>query len=250
MEHQSAVTYGNRFANGYLERDWTGVGVSLKFDFIIIHESAHEWFGNSITGSDISDMWIQEGWATYAECVYVEALFGREDALKYVNGYKSKVGNRQPIITTRGVNQTPSLDQYFKGALFLNTLRSVVDNDTRWRQMLRAYCDRFKYRNIMTEDVVAFFNQQTGKNLTPIFDQYLRRAALPALELSFQESEGSVSYRWKADIKDFAMPVKVGRRTNWQIIQPTTEWKTLKTELKKEDFEVATDLYYIEVIKN
>jgi aminopeptidase N len=250
MEHQSAVTYGNRFANGYLERDWTGVGVSLKFDFIIIHESAHEWFGNSVTGSDISDMWIHEGWATYAECVYVEAMFGKEDALKYVNGYKSKVRNRQPIVTTRGVNQTPSQDQYFKGALFLNTLRSVIDNDGHWRQLLRAYCDRFKYRNIMTEDVVDFFNRQTGKNLTPIFDQYLRRAALPALELRFQEGDGSVSYRWKAEVKDFAMPVKVGRKTEWRLIQPTTEWKTLKTDIKKEDFEVATDLYYIDVIKN
>ena len=250
MEHQSAVTYGNHFANGYLERDWTGVGVSLKFDFIIIHESAHEWFGNSVTGSDISDMWIHEGWATYAECVYVEAQFGKEDALKYVNGYKSKVKNQQPIITTRGVNQTPSQDQYFKGALFLNTLRSVIDNDDQWRRLLRAYCDQFKYRNIMTEDVVAFFNRQTGKNLTPIFDQYLRRAALPALELRFQEGDGSVSFRWKTDVKDFAMPVKVGRKPDWQIIQPTTEWKTLKNDIKKEEFEVATDLYYIDVIRN
>jgi aminopeptidase N len=247
MEHQSAVAYGNKFANGYLERDWTGVGVSLKFDFIIVHESAHEWFGNSITGSDISDMWIQEGWATYAEGVYVEALFGKEDALKYVNGYKSKVKNQQPIITARGVNQTPSQDQYFKGALFLNTLRSVVDNDAQWWNLMRAYYGQFKYRNIMTEDVVAFFNKQTGKNLTPIFDQYLRRAALPTLELQFQE--GGVSYRWKTDVKDFAMPVKVGKRTDWQVIKPTTEWKTLKTGLKKEDFEVATDLYYIDVQK-
>jgi aminopeptidase N len=254
MEHQSAVTYGNRFANGYLERDWTGVGVSLKFDFIIIHESAHEWFGNAITGSDISDMWIQEGWATYAECVYVEALFGKEDALKYTNGYKSKVRNQRPIITTRGVNQTPSQDQYFKGALFLNTLRSVIsdkgDNDAVWWKLMRDYYDHFKYRNIMTEDVVAFFNKQTGKNLTPIFDQYLRWAALPVLELQFQESDGSVSYRWKTDVKEFAMPVKVGRKTKWKTIQPTTEWKTMKTEVKKEEFEVATDLYYIEVSKS
>ena len=250
MEHQSAVTYGNRFANGYLERDWTGVGVSLKFDFIIIHESAHEWFGNSITAADVSDQWIHEGWATYAECVYVEAMFGKQDALKYTNGYKAKVRNRQPIITARGVNQTPGQDQYFKGALFLNTLRSVIDDDARWWKLLRAYCERFKYRNIMNEDLVAFFNKQTGKNLTPIFDQYLRQAALPVLELRFQASDGSISYRWKAAVKEFAMPVKVGRRANWQTIQPTTEWKTLKTEIKKDDFEVATDLYYIEVSKN
>lgn len=250
MEHQSAVTYGNHFANGYLERDWTGVGVSLKFDFIIVHESAHEWFGNSITAADVSDQWIHEGWATYAECVYVEALFGHDDAIKYTNGYKTKVRNQQPIITAHGVNRTPSQDQYFKGALFLNTLRSVIDNDARWWKMLRDYCARFKYSNIMTEDLVKFFNEQSGKNLTPIFDQYLRQAALPALELRFQESDGSVLYRWKAEVKGFAMPLKVGRKGNWQTIQPTTEWKTMKTGLKKEEFEVATDLYYVEVIKN
>ncbi len=250
MEHQSAVTYGNRFANGYLERDWTGVGVSLKFDFIIIHESAHEWFGNSITASDVSDQWIHEGWATYAEVVYVEAMFGRADALKYVNGYKTKVRNKDPIITAQGVNQRPSQDQYFKGALFLNTLRSVIDNDERWWKLLRDYCNHFKYSNIMTEDLVKFFNEQTGLNLTPIFDQYLRQAALPVLELRFHESDGSLSYRWKSEIKNFAMPVKVGRKMDWQLIQPTVEWKTLRTAVKKEDFEVATDLYYIDVIRN
>jgi aminopeptidase N len=249
MEHQSAVTYGNRFANGYLERDWTGVGVSLKFDFIIIHESAHEWFGNSITASDVSDQWIHEGWATYAECVYVEALFGRDDAIKYTNGYKTKVRNQQPIITAREVNRTPSQDQYFKGALFLHTLRSVIDNDDRWWKMLREYCREFKYRNILTEDLVKYFNARSGRNLTPIFDQYLRQAALPVLELKFNEGERSVEYRWKAGVKEFAMPVKVGRKGNWQVIQPTSEWRMMKTDLRKEDFEVATDFYYIEVSK-
>jgi len=249
MEHQTAVTYGNRFANGYLERDWTGVGVSLKFDFIIVHESAHEWFGNSITASDISDEWIHEGWATYAECVYVEGRFGREDAIKYTNGYKAKVKNQEPIITTRGINQTPSQDQYFKGALFLHTLRSALDNDDQWWKLIRDYCSRFKYSNIMTEAIVRFFNEETGMNLTPIFDQYLRHSALPVLELRFHEDDGSVSYRWKADVEEFAMPVKVGRKAQWQTIKPTTEWQTLKTEIRKEDFEVATDLYYIEVVK-
>src|SRR5205085_4581629 len=133
--------------------------------------------------------------------------------------------------------------------LFLNTLRSVIDNDKRWWRLVRDYSLHFRYRNIMTEDMVKFFNEQAGKNLTPIFDQYLRQAALPVLELRFQESDGSVSYRWKADVKEFAMPVKVGRRTDWQTIQPTTEWKTMKSSLKKEEFEVATDMYYVEVIK-
>jgi aminopeptidase N len=249
MEHQSAVTYGNRFANGYLERDWTGVGVSLKFDFIIIHESAHEWFGNSITASDVSDQWIHEGWATYAECVYVEALFGRDDAIRYTNGYKTKVRNQQAIITTHEINRTPSQDQYFKGALFLHTLRSVIDDDDRWWKVMREYCREFKYRNILTEDLVRFYNARTGRNLTPIFDQYLRQAALPVLELRFKEAEGGVEYRWKAAVKEFAMPVKVGRKGNWQVIQPTSDWKTMKTDVRKDDFEVATDLYYIEVSK-
>jgi aminopeptidase N len=250
MEHQSAVTYGNHFANGYLERDWTGVGVSLKFDFIIIHESAHEWFGNAITASDVSDEWIHEGWATYAECVYVEALFGYEDAIKYTNGYKTKVRNRQPIITEREKNQTPPQDMYFKGALFLNTLRSVIDNDKKWWKMVRDYAVGFRYRNITTEDMVAFFNKQSGRNLTPIFDQYLRHTSLPVLELKFQDSDGSLAFRWKADVKEFAMPVKVGRKMNWQIIRPTTEWQSLKTNVKRDEFEVATDLYFIEVSKN
>ncbi|HEX4951314.1 MAG TPA: M1 family metallopeptidase [Blastocatellia bacterium] len=247
MEHQSAVTYGNRFANGYLERDWTGVGVSSKFDFIIIHESAHEWFGNSITAADVSDQWIHEGWATYAECVYVEALFGREDAIKYTNGYKTKVRNQQPILTTPETNRTPGQDQYFKGALFLHTLRSVIDDDAKWWKMLRAYCAAFKYRNIMNDDVVRFYNQQSGQNLTPLFDQYLRHSALPVLELKF--ADGSVAYRWKADVKAFAMPVKLGRSTHWQTIRPTTVWQTMKTSLTKDEFEVATNLYYIEVRK-
>ncbi|MGD0306895.1 MAG: M1 family metallopeptidase, partial [Candidatus Acidiferrales bacterium] len=122
MEHQSAVSYGNHFKNGYLEHDWTGVGVSLKFDFIIIHESGHEWFGNSITANDRADMWIHEGWTTYLECLHVEYTFGYDDALKYVNGYKSHVENVEPIIQTRGINATPPQDMYFKGALMLNTL--------------------------------------------------------------------------------------------------------------------------------
>ena len=250
MEHQTAVTYGNRFANGYLERDWTGVGVSLKFDFIIIHESAHEWFGNSITASDVSDEWIHEGWATYAECVYVEALFGTDDAIRYVNGYKSKVRNQQPIITTRGINKSPSQDQYFKGALFLNTLRSVINDDAKWWKLLRSYSMHFRYQNIMTEDLVKFFNSRTGLNLTPIFNQYLRQAELPVLELQFRQNDFTVSYRWRTVIKDFAMPVKVGRRNDWQLLKATTDWQTMKSELQRDDFEVATDRYYIEVVKN
>jgi aminopeptidase N len=249
MEHQSAVTYGNHFANGYLNRDWTGVGISTRFDFIIIHESGHEWFGNSITAADVSDMWIHEGWTTYLECLYVEYTYGKEDGLKYTNAYKSKVRNQQPIIAQRGVNRTPPQDMYFKGALFLNTLRSVVNDDKRWWKLIHDFYQHFKYQNIMTEDIVAYFNQKTGMNLTPMFDEYLRHAALPTLELKFDEASGAVSYRWKADEPGFAMPVRVGTKDRWRMIQPTAEWKTMKTPLKKDEFQVATDLYYVNVSK-
>ena len=247
MEHQSAVTYGNHFANGYLERDWTGVGVSPKFDFIIIHESGHEWFGNSVTAADRSDMWIHEGWTTYLECVYVEYMFGKDDGLKYTNGYQTKVRNLQPIVAPRGVNATPPQDMYFKGALFINTLRSVVNDDKQWWALLKDFYQHFKYQTIMTENVVTYFNQKTGRNLTPIFDQYLRHRALPILELIFDETSKSVRYRWRADESGFAMPVRVGQKDHWQTVQPTTDWQEMKTELRKEDFQVATDLYYIDV---
>jgi len=245
MEHQSAVTYGNRFANGYLERDWTEVGVSLKFDFIIIHESGHEWFGNAVSAADVSDMWIQEGWCNYLEFVYVEALFGIEDAIKYANGYKKKVGNREPIITQRGIHRTPNQDMYFKGALFLNTLRNVVNDDARWWKLIQGTYERFKYQNIMTEDIVRFFNAELKQDLTPIFDQYLRRAELPTLELTFDEKARTVSYRWKADERGFAMPIRVGNPAQWRVVRPTADWQSMPWTAAVDQFAVATDLYYV-----
>jgi aminopeptidase N len=249
MEHQSAVAYGNHFANSYQVPDWTGVGISPRFDFIIIHESGHEWFGNAITAADKSDMWIHEGWTTYLECLYVEYNYGHDDEVKYVNSLKKKVKNDRPIISARGTNAEPPQDQYFKGALFINTLRSIVDNDARWFALIHDFYQHFKYQNIMTEDVVQYFNQQTGMNLTPVFDQYLRHTAIPTLELKFDEASGTVQYRWQADEKAFAMPVRVGLKQSWEIIHPTTEWQTMKTTLTKDQFDVATDLYYINVNK-
>ncbi len=251
MEHQSAVAYGNHYENGYYGRDWTGSGISLRFDFIIIHESGHEWFGNSITAEDRSDMWIHEGWTTYMETLYVEYRWGHADAIKYLNGLKPKVQNqnKEPIITPRNTNTEPPEDQYFKGALMINTLRSVVSDDAKWFKLIHDFYQHFKYQTIMTEDVVAYFNAQTKMNLTPIFNQYLRHAAIPTLELKFDESKKSVAYRWQADEKDFAMPVRVGRKENWQIIYPANEWKEMKTPLTGEKFEVDTDHYYISVSK-
>jgi aminopeptidase N len=248
MEHQSAVTYGNRFANGYLERDWTGVGISTRFDFIIVHESGHEWFGNAVSAADVSDMWIHEGWTTYLESLYVEHRFGADDARRYVNGYQSKVQNREPILTQRGIHRQPNQDMYFKAALFLHTLRNVVDDDARWFALIRDVFREFKYRNILTEDLVRFMSARLGRNLTPIFDEYLRRAELPTLELAFQP-EGTMAYRWKAVERDFAMPVKVGTEGRWQTIEPTTSWKTMSAPGAPDAVQVATDRYYVHVTR-
>jgi aminopeptidase N len=258
MEHQSAVTYGNRFANGYLERDWTGVGISLKFDFIIIHESAHEWFGNAVSAADQADMWIHEAWATYLECLYVEHTFGYDDYLKYTNGYKTKIANAEPIVIQRGIARDPNQDMYFKGALFLHTLRSVVNDlsrrsgeaaeaDAKFFKLLRDLYAEFKFKNNFTEELVAFVSKQLGQDMTPIFDQYLRRSALPVLELTLNENEKTMWYRWNAAERGFAMPIRVGDPAKWQTIQPSADWKSLPWTSGRDAFKVATDLYYVNV---
>ena len=155
--------------------------------------------------------------------------------------------NIDPIISPHGIHKEPPQDQYFKGALFLHTLRSIVDDDRKWYALIRDMYQRFKYKTILTEDIVEFFNQQTGMNLTPIFNEYLRHAAVPMLELKFDENAGSVSYRWKASEKDFAMPIRVGDPIAWQLVRPTVEWQTMPWSGKPTDFEVATDLYYVYV---
>ena len=249
MEHQSAVAYGNHFRNSYGPRDWTGVGISPKFDFIIIHESGHEWFGNAITAADPADMWIHEGFTTYAEDIYVEGQWGKDDALRYVNGYKSKVNNKYPIVGERGINREPrDEDQYFKAALFLNTLRSVVDDDTLWWRAFHNYYEHFKYRNIVTEDVITYWSQQLGKDFTPLFNEYLRHAALPKLELRFDDTNGTVQYRWQAEEPGFNMPVKAGGPEHWTVLHPTAEWQT--TQGARDDFKVATTLYYVQGVRD
>ena len=248
MEHQSAVAYGNHFENGYYGRDWTGVGISLKFDFIIIHESGHEWFGNAVTAADRSDMWIHEGWTTYLETLYVEYRWGRADALRYTDGLKPKVENVRPIIPAHGTNAEPPEDQYFKGALMLNTLRSVIGDDAKWFADIHDFYQHFKYQQIMTEDVVAWWNQRTGMDLTSFFNEYLRHAALPTLDLQFDPQTHQMRYRWRAEEPGFAMPIQVGDAQHWTQITPDTiDWKTMPWTGSAKDFQVATDLYYVNV---
>jgi aminopeptidase N len=249
MEHQSAVAYGNHFANGYLERDWTGVGISPRFDFIIIHESGHEWFGNAVSAADKADMWIHEGWDTYLETLFVEYQYGKADALKYTGGLLSHVRNRMPIVTERGVNAEPPQDMYFKAALMIHSLRSAIDDDARWFGLIKAFYQHFKYTNSVTQDVVAWWNSATRTDLTAFFNEYLRHTAPPCLELNFLPGTHTVMYKWQADEPGFAMPVKVGSPNHWQTIHPTTNWQVLESPLTTEEFQVATDLFYVNVTK-
>ena len=263
MEHQSAVAYGNHFANGYLNRDWTGVGISPRFDFIIIHESGHEWFGNAVSAADRADMWIHEGWTTYLETLFVEFQYGRADAIKYTNGLIPKVRNRTPIVGESGVYADPPQDQYFKGALMLATLRSALalgfqggdgQGDAAWFADIKAFYQHFKYQNITTEQAVAWWNMTTHQNLTPFFNQYLRHTAIPALELCWlPDAPGatthSVLYKWQADEPGFSLPIQAGDPAKYQTLRPTQQWQTLQTPLTKEQFQVATELFYVNVSK-
>lgn len=251
MEHQSAVTYGNGFKNGYPGgRDYTGVGISMKFDFIIIHESGHEWFGNAVSAADVSDMWIQEGWCNYLESLYVEQVFGHDDGIKYANSYKSKVQNRTPVITARGRHATPPQDMYFKGGLMLHTMRGIMNDDAKWWALVKETYTTFRYKNILTEEMITLFTTRFGRDMAPIFNQYLKHAAIPSLELVFDAAAKKVSYRWKVDEAKFAMPIRVGNKAAWQTITPTIEWQTMDTTLTKDTFDVATDFYYVNVAKS
>lgn len=246
MEHQSAVAYGNKYLKGYLGSDRSGTGIGLLFDYITIHESGHEWFGNSITSKDTADMWIHEGFTTYSEAVYVECQYGYEKGQKYINGLKSNVENDRPIIGVYGVNKEGSTDMYDKGALFLNTLRHVINNDEKWWEMVLKYTQTFHNKIIDTETVVGFFNTESGVNLTPVFDQYLRHTKIPALEM--QIKKGKLQYRWKTDESLFAMPVDIKINDKKVRITPSVDWTVSNFKVNSlDEIKVMTDDFYIRV---
>jgi aminopeptidase N len=240
MEHQSAVAYGNKYGNGYLGTDLSGTGIGLDFDYIIIHESGHEWFGNSITSKDIADMWIHEAFTMYSECVYVECQFGAEKANTYINGMQRNVANDKPIIGPYGVNKEGSGDMYYKGSLLLNTLRHVINDDEKWWKMILKYSETFRHKIIDTETVVAFFNTESGTNLTPIFNQYLRYVNIPILEMRITDKK--LEYRWKADAEGFMMPIDIIVKGKQVRIKPTVNWL-------KSDFKIS-NLSEVSVLRN
>lgn len=244
MEHQSAVAYGNQYKKGYRGMDLSGTGVGMKFDYITIHETGHEWFGNSITSKDIADMWIHEGFTTYTETVFIECTQGYEAAMKYVNGQSRNVRNDKPIIGKFGVNREGSGDMYYKGSLLLNTLRHVVDNDEKWWAILLKYAETYKKQIIDTPTVIDYFNRETGYNLTAIFNQYLNYTAIPLLEI--QADNNSFQYRWKTDEPQFNMPVDIQIGTKKIRLQPTNEWqKSTESITSINDITVFTNKFYI-----
>jgi len=236
MEHQSAVAYGNQYRKGYLGNDLSGTGIGLKFDFIIIHESAHEWFGNSITSSDIADMWIHEGFTTYAESVFVECEWGYDKAMQYINGQSNLVRNDAPVIGEYGVNKKGSGDMYPKGALMINTLRHIVNNDAKWWRILRKYVEIFRHQIINTQTVIDFFNKETGLNLSPVFRQYLYYKNIPILEV--EPVENSFRFRWKTDVENFEMTFEFIYNGKKYRQTATNNWQQFsgKVDLVKIDF--------------
>ncbi len=244
MEHQSAVAYGNRYKKGYRGADISGTGVGLLFDYIIIHETGHEWFGNSITSKDIADMWIHEGFTTYSETVYVECEFGYEKAMTYINGQKNNIRNDKPIIGQYGVNNEGSGDMYFKGALMLNTLRHILSDDDRWWEILLKFSNKYRHQIIDTETVVAFFNSEFRQDLTPIFNQYLRTISIPTLVVNHRE--GEIEYYWENVEPGFIMPVDVEMKgSNVRLVADTTPRVVRLTGIKKSDVSVVTDRFLI-----
>ncbi len=253
MEHQSCVAYGNAFKNGYLGFDLSGSGEGMKFDYIIIHETAHEWWGNNVTSYDIADMWIHEGFGQYSEVVYLEELYGRESATKYLNGIKKGIGNKEPVIGPYGVNKEGSGDMYPKGALFLNTLRSYINDDKIWWDIVKSIQTEYRHKNISTNDVLALMNKKSGKELKPVFDQYLKHANLPELIL-YTTSENNamlLTYQWKTDVSDFNMPIDVFIDGEKQRIFPSNTVQTKRYEnLKLENFSVDKNGFYIKISQN
>lgn len=239
MEHQSSVTYGNGYENGYRGTDLSGSGWGLKFDFIIIHESGHEWFANNITYKDKADMWIHESFTHYSESLFLEYRYGKKAASEYIRGVRMRIQNDRPIIGQYGVNREGSGDMYYKGANLLHTLRQIVGDDSLWRATLRGLNEEFYHQTVTTEQIENYIAEQTGLELQPFFDQYLRDYRVPILEYGFRD--GQLMYRWVNTIPTFDMPVKVKIDGKEHWLEPRTDWQSISSFGKQ--LEIDPDFY-------
>ncbi|MDZ4709604.1 MAG: M1 family metallopeptidase [Saprospiraceae bacterium] len=246
MEHQSSVTYGNGYENGYRGRDLSQTGWGLKWDFIIIHESGHEWFANNITYKDIADMWIHESFTNYSENLYTEYYYGKQAGSEYVIGTRKAIKNDRPIIGKYNVNSGGSGDMYYKGGNMLHTIRQIIDNDKKWRKILKGLNKKFYHQTVETSQIEHYMIKQSRKDLSKIFDQYLRDARVPRFDYSIHS--GVMSYRWRNTVAGFNMPVRVreSQQKAYRWLYPTTDWQTAPI---KSDSLIVDENFYVEVRK-
>jgi aminopeptidase N len=244
MEHQSAVAYGNGYKNGYRGNDLSGTGWGMKWDFIIIHETAHEWWGNNISMRDAADMWIHESFANYAEGIYAECHDGKQAGAEYIIGSRRNIANNIPIIGIYGVNQEGSGDMYYKGGSMLHTMRQLLNDDEKWRAVLRGLNSTFWHQTVTGAQVQAYINKRSGMDFTKVFQQYLTTTMVPTLEYKIERDR--LSYRWTNVVPGFAMPVRaaVGEQpVDW--LRPTAAWKPFPGTVAATDSVVVDPNFYV-----
>jgi aminopeptidase N len=241
MEHQSSVTYGNEFKQGYLGRDLSGTGWGLKFDFIIIHESGHEWFANNITDIDIADMWIHESFTNYSESLFLDYYYGKKAASEYVIGLRKTIANKIPIIGKYNVNKSGSSDMYNKGGNMLHILRQLIDNDEKWRSILRKMNKKFYHQTVTTAQIENFLSSETGFDLSPFFNQYLRGIKIPTLE--YEVENNTLKYHWINVVSNFKMPLKIILNGEEKWIYPTENWKEITLNSDAHNFKIDENFY-------
>lgn len=241
MEHQSSVTYGNQYKKGYLGNDLSGTGWGLKFDFIIVHESGHEWFANSITNKDIADMWIHESFTAYSESLFLDYYYGKQAASEYVIGARKNILNDRPLIGHYNVNHEGSSDMYYKGANMLHTLRQLVEDDEKWRNILRKMNTQFYHQTVTTQQIENFLSHETGIDLTAFFNQYLRTVNIPTLEYKIEKQQ--LKFRWTNTVEGFDMPVKININGKTQWLFPKAKWSSLNFKAPIGSFKVNPNFY-------
>ena len=240
MEHQSAVAYGNGYQNGYYGKDLSGSGQGLKWDFIIVHESGHEWFGNNITSKDIADSWIHEGFTNYSETLFTEYWFGKKAATEYIVGIRKNIENKVPIISPYGVNADGPIDIYYKAGNMLHTIRQVINNDTTFRNVLGGLNKTFYHQTVTSKQIENYISKKSGIDFSKVFDQYLRTIKIPTLE--YKIDNGVLSYKWTNCVDGFNMPVKIlNEKGALMFIYPKGKMQQLKTGIK--DLHVDENFY-------
>jgi aminopeptidase N len=240
MEHQSSITYGNGFRNGYMGTDLSGSGWGDKFDFIIVHESGHEWFANNITYEDMADMWIHESFINYSENLYVEYYYGKDAGSEYVLGSRRNIRNDRPVTGIYNVNFSGSGDMYYKGGSMLHTIRQIVDDDEKWRSILRGLNKDFYHQVVKGSQIEEYMSSKAEINLKPVFDQYLRDIRIPVFE--YYVKGNKLTFRWIDCVRGFNMPLRIYVSGVRKDIVPTSSFSTI--DLETDNAVITVDANY------